>query len=381
MSAEYHIVGLNVKFTFEFALLKNLRIRYAVSQPFKKAKNMKEIILNSRPDGIPTANSFKLVDWTPKKLSSGEVLVEVQSFSLDPYMRGRMDDAKSYSAPVELGARMEAGGVGRIIESASASFTGGDYIFGMTGWASHAILNEKAVRKLALKQQHLTRALGVLGMPGFTGWFGLNQFGHPKSGETLVVAAATGPVGSIVGQLAKRVGLNVVGLAGTDEKCRIAIEDFGFDQCLNHRAYHSSKELRNALSNYCLNGIDIYFENVAGPILEAILPMMNVHGRIPLCGMISWYNAGRLGADALFDTLSLPKMWRTILVKRLSINGFIISDHWKQFPNFLKEVEPLVNEGVIKYIEDITQGLENAPQKFIGMLDGKNHGKTIIQLF
>jgi len=342
---------------------------------------VQEIQLKARPEGAPRESDFALVDWTAPELASGDILVEVDCFSLDPYMRGRMDDAKSYSAPVALNARMEAGGVGRVIQSASDRFKVGDYVFGMTGWASHAILNEKAVRKLALKQQHLTRALGVLGMPGFTGWFGLNQFGHPKSGETLVVAAATGPVGSIVGQLAKRVGLNVVGLAGTDEKCRIASEDFGFDQCLNHRAYNSSKELRNALSNFCPNDIDIYFENVAGPILEAILPMMNVHGRIPLCGMISWYNAGRLGADALFDTLSLPKMWRTILVKRLSINGFIISDHWKQFPNFLKEVEPLVNEGVIKYIEDITQGLENAPQKFIGMLDGKNHGKTIIQLF
>ena len=342
---------------------------------------MQEIILNSRPDGIPNANSFKLVDWKPKELSIGEVLVEVQSFSLDPYMRGRMDDAKSYSAPVELGTRMEAGGVGRVIESASADFTEGDYIFGMTGWATHAILNEKVVRKLSLEPRHLTRALGVLGMPGFTGWFGLNQHGHPKSGETLVVAAATGPVGSIVGQLAKRAGLQVIGLAGTDEKCRIALEDFGFDQCLSHRKYKTSRELRTALANFCSNGIDIYFENVAGPILEAILPMMNVHGRIPLCGMISWYNAGRLGADALFDTLSVPKIWRTILVKRLSINGFIISDHWKQFPNFLQEVEPLVNGGVIKYIEDITQGLENAPQQFIGMLDGKNHGKTVIQLF
>ena len=342
---------------------------------------MQEIILNSRPDGTPNTNSFKLVDWKPKELSIGEVLVEVQSFSLDPYMRGRMDDAKSYSAPVELGARMEAGGVGRVIKSASADFTEGDYIFGMTGWATHAILDEKVVRKLILEPRHLTRALGVLGMPGFTGWFGLNQHGHPKSGETLVVAAATGPVGSIVGQLAKRAGLQVIGLAGTDEKCRIALEDFGFDQCLNHRAYNSSRELRTALANFCPNGIDIYFENVAGPILEAILPLMNVHGRIPLCGMISWYNAGGLGADALFDTLSVPKIWRTILVKRLSINGFIISDHWKQFPNFLNEVEPLVNEGVIKYIEDITQGLENTPQQFIGMLDGKNHGKTVIQLF
>ena len=342
---------------------------------------MQEIILNSRPHGTPKSNSFKLVDWKPERLSSGEILVEVQSFSLDPYMRGRMDDAKSYSSPVELGARKEAGGVGRVIESASADLIEGDYIFGMTGWATHAVLNEKVVRKLSVKPQHLTRALGVLGMPGFTGWFGLNQHGKPKSGETLVVAAATGPVGSIVGQLAKRAGLDVVGLAGTDEKCRIAIEDFGFDQCLNHRAYNSSKELRNALASFCPNGIDIYFENVAGPILEAVLPLMNVHGRIPLCGMISWYNAGRLGADAQFDTLSVPKMWRTILVKRLSINGFIISDHWKQFPNFLQEVEPLVNGGVIKYIEDVTQGLENAPQQFIGMLDGKNHGKTVIQLF
>ena len=161
---------------------------------------MQEIILNSRPDGIPNTNSFKLVDWKPKQLSIGEVLVEVQSFSLDPYMRGRMDDAKSYSAPVELGTRMEAGGVGRVIESASADFTEGDYIFGMTGWATHALLNEKVVRKLSLEPRHLTRALGVLGMPGFTGWFGLNQHGQPKSGETLVVAAATGPVGSIVGQ-------------------------------------------------------------------------------------------------------------------------------------------------------------------------------------
>ena len=243
---------------------------------------MQEIILNSRPHGTPKSNSFKLVDWKPERLSSGEILVEVQSFSLDPYMRGRMDDAKSYSSPVELGARMEAGGVGRVIESASADLIEGDYIFGMTGWATHAVLNEKVVRKLSVKPQHLTRALGVLGMPGFTGWFGLNQHGQPKSGETLVVAAATGPVGSIVGQLAKRAGLDVVGLAGTDEKCRIAIEDFGFDQCLNHRAYNSSKELRNALASFCPNGIDIYFENVAGPILEAVLPMMNAHGRIPL---------------------------------------------------------------------------------------------------
>ena len=341
---------------------------------------MQEIQLKARPEGAPKESDFALVGWTAPELASGDILVEVDCFSLDPYMRGRMDDAKSYSAPVALNARMEAGGVGRVIESATDRFKVGDYIFGMTGWASHAVLQDKVVRRLDIAPEHLSRALGVLGMPGFTGWFGLTQHGRPKASETLVVAAATGPVGSMVGQLAKRAGLRVIGIVGSDQKCEVAVNEFGFDYCINHRNFETAKALRTELAEHAPDGIDIYFENVAGPILEAILPMMNVHGRIPVCGMISWYNAGRLGGDASTETLSAPKIWRTILVNRLSVNGFIISDHWDHFSDFLTEVAPLVNDGHIKFIEDVTTGLENAPKTFIGMLEGKNHGKTVIKL-
>jgi len=341
---------------------------------------VQEIQLNARPEGAPKESDFALVDWTNPQLTPGEILVEVDCFSLDPYMRGRMDDAKSYSAPVELNARMEAGGVGRVIDSASDHYNIGDYVFGMTGWASHAVLQDKLVRKLGVAPEHLSHALGVLGMPGFTGWFGLTHHGRPKAGETLVVAAATGPVGSMVGQLAKRAGLRVVGLAGTQEKCAIATQQFGFDHCINHRAFDTSKDLRAELTKHVPDGIDIYFENVAGPVLESALPLMNVHGRIPLCGMISWYNAGGLGGNATIETLSAPKVWRTILVNRLSVNGFIISDHWDQFSTFLSEVAPLVSDDQIQFIEDITSGLESAPKTFIGMLEGKNHGKTVIKL-
>jgi len=341
---------------------------------------VQEILLKARPEGAPKESDFALIDWTAPELEAGDILVEVECFSLDPYMRGRMDDAKSYSAPVALNTRMEAGGVGRVIESASDRYKVGDYVFGMTGWASHAVLQEKLVRKLDVASEHLSRALGVLGMPGFTGWFGLTQHGRPKAGETVVVAAATGPVGSMVGQLAKRSGLRVIGIAGSDEKCQVAVNEFRFDHCINHRTFETAKALRAELTQHAPDGIDIYFENVAGPILEAVLPIMKVHGRIPVCGMISWYNAGRLGGDALIETLSALKIWRSILVNRLSVNGFIISDHWDQFPKFLNEVAPLVSNGHIQYIEDVTMGLENTTQTFIGMLNGKNHGKTVIKI-
>lgn len=341
---------------------------------------MQEIQLRARPEGSPKPSDFELVNWVSPTLSNGEVLVEVACFSLDPYMRGRMDDAKSYSAPVALGQRMEAGGAGRVVESKSDILQPGDYVFGMTGWATHAVLSDKLVRKLDIAPEYLSQALGVLGMPGFTGWFGLNEHGRPKPGETLVVAAATGPVGSMVGQLAKRAGLRVIGIAGTDQKCQIALNKFGFDHCINHRKFENAKDLRREVSQYAPNGVDVYFENVAGPVLEALLPMLNVHARVPVCGMISWYNAGRLGGDALTEALSAPKIWRTILVNRLSVNGFIISDHWDQFPTFLREVAPLVNEGTIRYIEDVTVGLERAPETFIGMLNGQNQGKTVIKI-
>lgn len=340
---------------------------------------MQRIVLASRPDGEPADENFRLETVDIPPLKEGEVLVKSQYMSLDPYMRGRMDDAKSYAAPVPIGGTMEAGAVGEVVASNSPAFQPGDTAFGMLGWASHGIAPAAELRKLDPTLGPVTAALGVLGMPGFTGWHGLTAYGRPKAGETLVVAAATGPVGSMVGQLAKQAGLRVVGIAGGADKCKIATETFGFDACLDHRAYADAKSLRRALAEACPKGIDIYFENVAGKVLEAVLPLMNPHGRIPICGMIAWYNAGGLGADAE-AALTGPNIWRSILVKFLSVDGFIISNHFDRFPEFLKEVAPLVAKGEIKFLEDVAEGLENAPETFRSMLRGGNTGKQIVKI-
>lgn len=341
---------------------------------------MQQIVLASRPEAAPLPENFRMETSALPQPSDGEVLVKVHYMSLDPYMRGRMDDAKSYAAPVPIGGCMEAGGVGEVIASNSPHFQVGDFAFGMFGWASHGCLPAKELRKLDPKQGPITAALGVLGMPGFTGWHGLSAYGRPQAGETLVVAAATGPVGSMVGQLAKQAGLRVVGIAGGPEKCKLAVETFRFDACLDHYAYADAKALRKDLKDACPKGIDIYFENVAGKVLEAVLPMMNPHGRIPICGMISWYNAGGLGEGATDNVLTGPNIWRNVLVKFLSVNGFIISNHFDRYPAFLKEVGPLVAKGEIRFLEDTAQGLENAPAAFMSMLRGGNKGKQIVKL-
>ncbi|MCL4135380.1 UNVERIFIED_CONTAM: hypothetical protein GTU68_024122 [Idotea baltica] len=331
---------------------------------------MHHIALASRPTGAPTAENFSYEAAPMPVPGDDEVLIKVHYISLDPYMRGRMDDAKSYAAPVPIGGTMEAGGVGEVIASNSPAFKPGDFAFGMLGWATHAVQPAKMLRKLDPSQGPITAALGVLGMPGFTGWHGLTEYGRPKAGETLVVAAATGPVGSMVGQVAKSMGLRTVGIAGGADKCKLATDTFGFDACLDHRAYDTASDLRNALADECPDGIDIYFENVGGKVLEAVLPLMNNHGRIPICGMIAWYNAGGLGAGAS----------ETILVKFLSVNGFIISNHWDRYPTFLGEVGPKVAAGEIAFLEDIAEGLENAPEAFMGLLQGKNVGKQIVKI-
>ena len=341
---------------------------------------MQRIALEKRPIGAPRGDNFRLERIEIPFLGENDVLVEIEYMSLDPYMRGRMDAAKSYAAPVPVGGTMEGGAVGRIIASNSSKFTIGDYAFGQLGWASHGCAPASELRKLDPRLMPITTALGVLGMPGFTGWFGLKEHGRPKTGETLVVAAATGPVGSMVGQIAKAQGLYVVGIAGGAKKCALAVKKFGFDHCLDHKAYEDGRSLRKALQKLCPNGIDIYFENVAGKTLDAILPLMNTGARIPICGMISWYNAETLEANTKEKTDKLPKMWRSILVKKMSINGFIISDHWDQYSNFLSEVAPLVASGKITYKEDIVVGLENAPKAFIGLLEGKNFGKLIVKV-
>ncbi|QUJ75264.1 NADP-dependent oxidoreductase [Sulfitobacter albidus] len=341
---------------------------------------MQKIVLASRPDGAPTPDNFRLEEAAVPTPGAGEVLVRVHYMSLDPYMRGRMDDAKSYAAPVPVGGTMEGGGVGEIIASNADGYAVGEFVMGGLGWATHAVVPAKGLAKIDPKTAPITYALGVLGMPGLTGWFGLTEYGRPKEGETLVVAAATGPVGSMVGQVAKSMGLRVVGIAGGAEKCKLATDHFGFDACLDHRAYDDASALRAALKEVCPKGIDIYFENVGGKVLEAVLPMMNQFGRIPVCGMIAWYNAGGLGADASEGGLTGPKLWRTILVNFLSVNGFIISNHWDRMPDFHKAVAPMIQSGDIKVQEDITEGLENAPQAFIDLLNGGNTGKAMVKL-
>ena len=340
---------------------------------------MQHITLASRPTGAPTSDNFALETAPVPTPGPGEMLVRVHYMSLDPYMRGRMDEGKSYAANIPLGATMEGGGVGEVIASNADGFKPGDVAFGPFGWATHAVAAAKMCRKVDPDAAPITTALGVLGMPGFTGWYALHEIAKPKAGETLVVAAATGPVGSMVGQLAKSLGLRAVGIAGGADKCALAVDRFGFDACLDHRAYPDARSLRKALGGAAPDGIDIYFENVGGKVLEAVIPLMNTFGRIPLCGMISWYNAGGLGAGAE-AAMSLPALWRTILVQHLAVQGFIISNHWEHFPAFLADVAPKVASGDIKRVEDIAHGIENAPAAFIGLLEGRNVGKQIVKL-
>ncbi|MCR9108278.1 NADP-dependent oxidoreductase [Marivita sp. XM-24bin2] len=335
---------------------------------------MSRITLARRPKGAPAPEDFKLETGPLPAPSDGEVLIEVTHLSLDPYMRGRMDDVKSYAPSVDLGGTMTGQGVGRVLASKADGFAEGDTVTGMTGWASHACLPGKDLRKLDSSLPPST-ALGVLGMPGLTGWVGLNEFGKPKAGETLVVGAATGPVGSMVGQLAKQMGLRTIAIAGGAEKCRLATETFGFDAAIDHRAHDDAASLRKAISEVAPDGVDIYWENVGGQVLEAVMPLMNVHGRIPVCGMIAWYGGSNIAPEN-----QLPGMWRSILVKRLKVSGFIIFDHWNQYPAFLKDVGPKVAAGEIAYLEDVAEGLENAPDAFIAMLKGGNTGKQIVKL-
>ncbi|WP_136443051.1 NADP-dependent oxidoreductase [Pacificoceanicola onchidii] len=332
---------------------------------------MRRITLARRPVGQPVPEDFALQTGPVPDPGEGEVLIAVSHHSLDPYMRGRMDDAGSYAASVNLGETMVGQGVGTVLTSRADGLAAGDSVTGMTGWASHAVLKGGDLRKLD-PSVPVTTALGVLGMPGFTAWRALSEYGRPKPGETLAIAAATGPVGAMVGQLAKAQGLRTVAVAGGAEKCALATEKFGFDAAIDHRAYDSASDLRKALSKACPDGIDIYWENTGGKVLEAVMPLMNTGGRIPLCGTIAWYGGG--------TSDKLPHIWRAILTKRLNVNGFIIFDHWHALPDFLAEITPKVAAGEITYLEDITDGLENAPDTFIAMLKGGNTGKTIIKV-
>jgi NADPH-dependent curcumin reductase CurA len=300
------------------------------------------------------------------------MLLRTIYLSLDPYMRGRMSAGPSYAAATEVGDVMPGATVCRVEVSQIAQFRVGDLVDAYVGWREYAISDGRGVRKLDPSLAPISTALGVLGMPGLTAWAGLMNIGQPKPGETVVVAAASGAVGSVVGQLAKIKGCRVVGIAGGERKCRYVLDELGFDACIDHRAANFAEALKEA----CPKGIDIDFENVGGPVFDAVLPLLNTFARVPVCGLIAHYNATELptGVDRV------PLLLRQILVKRLTLRGFIVFDFANQHPDFLAEVGPLVQSGHIKYREDIVDGLENAPRAFIGLLRGENFGKMLVRV-
>ncbi len=332
------------------------------------------ITLASRPQGQPTHDNFALQDITLPAPAKGEFLVRNIWLSLDPYMRGRMDDVKSYADPVAIGGVMEGGTVGEVIASENAHFPVGTIVTGQFGWTTHAISDGVGVRPVDPALAPISTALGVLGMPGITAFVGLNDILQAKAGETVVVSAATGAVGSLAAQLAKAKGCHVIGVAGGAEKCAFAVEELGLDACLDHRA-HDARSLAAALKEAAPKGIDCYFENVGGKTTEAVLTRMNTHGRIAVCGMIAWYSG-----QGIAEAAPLPMAWRNILTRRLRVQGFIIFDHFGRYPAFLAEVAPMVASGQIKFRETVAEGLENAPEAFLALLKGGNFGKQLVRV-
>lgn len=332
----------------------------------------RRVVLARRPKGAPVPDDFRLETAPLPQPGDGQLLLRTLWLSLDPYMRGRMSDAPSYSPPVAIGGVIVGGTVSRVVESRHADFRPGDLVMGYTGWQDHAISDGVGLRKLPPGTAPLSHALGVLGMPGFTAYMGLLDVGAPKPGETVAVAAATGAVGSVVGQIAKIKGCRAVGIAGGPDKCRYAVETLGFDACIDHRATDFPQQLAAA----CPKGIDVYFENVGGHVLDAVLPLMNMRGRIPVCGMIAQYNA----AGPALDLDRRPALLRAILVKRLRVQGFLIFDYEPRFGEFLAAMAAWLKQGRIKYREDVVEGLENAPAAFIGLLEGRNFGKLLVRV-
>lgn len=332
-----------------------------------------QILLASRPSGLPTPDNFRIVDKPVPEPAGGQLLLEVLYLSLDPYMRGRMDDAKSYAKPVDIGAVMEGGTVARVIASKHSGFKEGDIVLSHAGWQRYALSDGENLRKLDPAIAPLSTALGVLGMPGFTAWAGLLQIGQPKPGETVVVAAASGAVGSAVGQIARIHGARAVGIAGGTDKCAFVRDELGFDAVIDHRALDFAQQLAQA----CPNGIDVYFENVGGKVWDAVFPLLNDFARVPVCGLISQYNA-LPQAEPGPDRLAL--VMRDVLKKSLTIRGFIQREFAALRPDFLREAGQWIVDGRLRYREDIVEGLDQAPAAFIDLLQGRNFGKLVIKV-
>jgi NADPH-dependent curcumin reductase len=326
-----------------------------------------QILLKSRPEGGPSMENFQLVEGPVPEPGEGEILMRIIYLSLDPYMRGRMNAAKSYAKPAAIGEPMVGGTVGEIVKSRNPKYSVGDIVLGYGGWQEYALSNGAGLRKLDTAAAPISTALGVLGMPGMTAYVGLLEIGQPKPGETVVVAAASGAVGSVVGQIAKIKGCRAVGIAGGIEKCRFVAGELGFDACVDHRAPNFAKQLEAT----CPKGIDVYFENVGGAVQQTVWPLLNDFARVPICGLIAQYNAT--------TPIPGPDMF-SVLRKRLLLRGFIVWDFAAKQADFLRDVGEWVRTGRIKYREDIVDGLEKAPASFLGVLQGRNFGKMLVRV-
>ncbi len=333
----------------------------------------RQIHLVSRPSGEPSVDNFRLVEAPLPALQDGQVLVRNHFLSLDPYMRGRMNDSKSYAEPQPLDAVMLGGTVGEVVESRNAAFKVGDKVVGMGGWQEYQLVDASqrgVLQKVDTTHIPLSAYLGAVGMPGVTAWYGLTQIIQPKAGETVVVSAASGAVGGAVGQLAKARGARAVGIAGGPDKCRYVVEELGFDACIDYKEHRDLKSLSAALKQACPQGIDGHFENVGGMILDAVMLRANAFSRVAMCGMISGYNGEPIPMLA-------PQL---ILVNRMKIEGFIVSEHMQLWPEALKELGTMVATGKLKYRETIAEGLAAAPEAFLGLLKGRNFGKQLVSL-
>jgi NADPH-dependent curcumin reductase CurA len=335
------------------------------------SQSAKRVVLVSRPVGEPKASDFRIEDHAVPAPGEGQVLLRTIWLSLDPYMRGRMSDGPSYATPVPIGGVMEGGTVSEVIASNNPGFAKGDIVLSRAGWQTHALSDGKGLAKIDPKLVPISTAVGVLGMPGMTAYTGLLDIGKPQPGETVVVAAASGAVGSAVGQIARIKGARAVGIAGGADKCRYVKDELGFDDCVDHRDPDLAAKLKAA----CPKGIDVYFENVGGEVFEAVFPLLNAFARIPVCGLIAQYNA---------TEAQVPKwaasMMRNVLTKRLTIRGFIVSDFAARHADFLRDMSGWVREGKVKHREFITEGLDSAPEAFMGLLKGANFGKQLVRV-
>src|ERR1051325_10666890 len=332
----------------------------------------KRVVLASRPVGEPKPSDFRVEEHAVPAPGEGQVLLRTIWLSLDPYMRGRMSDGPSYATPVPIGGVMEGGTVSEVVASNNPGFAKGDIVLSRAGWQTHALSDGKGLAKIDPKLAPISTAVGVLGMRGMPAYPGLLDIGKPQAGETVVVAAASGAVGSAVGQIARIKGARAIGVAGGKDKCDYVRRELGFDDCLDHRDPNLAAKLKEA----CPKGIDVYFENVGGAVFEAVFPLLNAFARVPVCGQIATYNATEMPAGQLRTS----KLTRAILTKRLNLRGFIVSDFAARQNDFLRDVSAWLRDGRIKYREDVVDGIERAPRALIGLLRGENFGKMLVRV-